>query len=45
MAAGFFFNAFNQSPQHYITANYAQNKIAEYNIDLKRKLNLPLEYE
>ncbi|MDD5382687.1 MAG: hypothetical protein PHH60_03420 [Candidatus Margulisbacteria bacterium] len=45
MTAGFFFNAFNLSPAHYIKSAYAQAKIDEYNIGLKRKLNLPLSYE
>jgi len=45
MVAGFFIDAFNQSPDHYIKPDYAQDKINEYNIDLKRKLNLPLTYE
>ena len=45
MVAGFFFNAFNQSPAHYIRADYAQDKIIEYNVNLKKSLNLPLTYE
>ena len=43
--AGFFISAFNLSPQHYIAPDYAQEKIDEYNINLKKKLNLPLQYE
>jgi hypothetical protein len=37
MVAGFFIDAFNQSPDHYIKPDYAQDKINEYNISLKRK--------
>jgi hypothetical protein len=44
MTAGFFFNAFNASPQHYIKPDYAQAKIDEYNINLKKKLGLPLDF-
>lgn len=44
MTAGFFLNAFNMSPQHYIEPDFAQEKIDEYNISLKRKLGLPLDY-
>jgi hypothetical protein len=43
--AGFFISAFNLSPHHYIQPDYAQEKIDEYNINLKRKLNLPLGFE
>ena len=43
--AGFFLSALNASPAHYITPAYAQAKIDEYNIALKKKLNLPLSYE
>ncbi|MBU0672722.1 MAG: hypothetical protein KJ732_06835 [Candidatus Margulisbacteria bacterium] len=42
MTAGFFLNAFNLSPQHYIEPDFAQEKIDEYNINLKRNLGLPL---
>lgn len=45
MTGGFFLTAFNLSPPHYIRPEYAQGKIDEYNITLKRKLNLPLTYE
>lgn len=45
MVAGFFLKAFNQTPAHYIRADYAQDKIIEYNLNLKKKLNLPLTYE
>jgi len=45
MTGGFFLAAFNLSPAHYIRPEYAQGKIDEYNIALKRKLNLPLTYE
>jgi hypothetical protein len=44
-AIGFFINAFNMSPPHYIQPDYAQEKIDDYNLALKKKLNLPLEYE
>jgi hypothetical protein len=43
--SGFFISAFNLSPHHYIQPDYAQGKIDEYNIALKRNLNLPLTYE
>ncbi len=43
--AGFFISAFNLSPKHYIQPDYAQSKAFEYNIALKRKLNLPVNYE
>jgi len=42
---GFFLDAFNQSPDHYIPADYALNKIDEYNLALKKKLDLPLNYQ
>lgn len=45
MVTGFFITAFNLSPRHYIQTDYAQEKIDEYNIALKKKLNLPLTYE
>ncbi len=45
MVAGFLINAFNLSPAHYITPDYAQEKIDEYNIALKKRLNLPLTFE
>lgn len=45
MVGGFFLNAFNTSPQHYITPDYAQEKIDEYNINLKKQLGLPLTFE
>lgn len=44
MTTGFFLNAFNLSPDHYIQPDYAQEKIDEYNINLKRQLGLPLDY-
>jgi hypothetical protein len=44
-AAGFFISAFNNSPHHYLDPDYAQAKVDQYNIALKRKLNLPLTYE
>lgn len=44
-AAGFFLNAFNSSPHHYIQPDYAQALVDQYNISLKRKLNLPLTYD
>ena len=42
---GFLLDAFNQSPDHYIPADYALNKIDEYNLALKKKLDLPLNYQ
>jgi hypothetical protein len=42
---GFFVSAFNMEPHHYIKQGYALNKIDEYNIKLKKKLNLPLDFE
>jgi len=41
---GFFISAFNQPPEHYIQPDYAQKKIDEYNISLKKKLELPLDF-
>lgn len=45
MVVGFFIDAFNGTPAHYIKPAYAQQKIDEYNVGLKQKLNLPLNYE
>ncbi|MBI5698964.1 hypothetical protein HZC35_01460 [Candidatus Saganbacteria bacterium] len=45
LTLGFVINSFNASPQHYISSVYASNKIDEYNLALKQKLNLPLSYE
>ena len=45
MAAGLFFNAFNQDPSHYIQPDYAQAKVDEYNILLKKELGLPINFE
>jgi len=45
MTAGFFINAFNSSPAHYITPDYAQEKIDEHNIALKKKLGLPIDFD
>jgi hypothetical protein len=42
---GFFISAFNQSPHHYIQPDFAQEKIDDYNIALKRRLDLPLDYK
>ena len=42
---GFFISAFNQTPAHYIQPDYAMEKIDEYNINLKKELNLPLDYD
>jgi len=42
---GFVISAFNLSPRHYFQPDYAQEKIDEYNLNLKKKLNLPLDYE
>lgn len=44
-ALGFFINAFNMSPHHYIQPDYAQEKIDNYNLDLKKRLDLPINYE
>ena len=43
--AGFFISAFSLPPKHYLKSSYALNKIDEYNINLKRQLNLPLNFE
>lgn len=45
MAAGFFMSALNSPPAHYIEPDYAQERIDEYNITLKKRLNLPLSFE
>jgi len=45
MAAGFFMSALNSPPAHYIQPDYAQERIDEYNISLKKRLNLPLSFE
>lgn len=45
MTAGFFLNSFNTTPDHYIQPGYAQRKIDEYNIALKKKLNIPLNFD
>lgn len=42
---GFFISAFNLAPHHYLQPDYAQEKIDEYNISLKKKYNLPLTFE
>jgi hypothetical protein len=44
MTIGFFLNAFNRSPDHYIKPDFALEKIDEYNIRLKKSLGLPLDY-
>ncbi len=43
-AIGFLVSAFNSGHGHYITSDYAQELVDNYNIDLKRKLNLPVDY-
>lgn len=43
--AGFFISAFSAAPSHYIKSSYALNKITDYNISLKQKLGLPLNFE
>jgi hypothetical protein len=43
--AGFFISAFNFSPAHYIQPDYALEKVDEYNLKLKKKLGLPIDYE
>jgi len=45
MVTGFFISAFNLAPHHYIQPDFAKEKIDNYNLALKKKLNLPLEYE
>ncbi|OGC11018.1 hypothetical protein A3K48_00565 [candidate division WOR-1 bacterium RIFOXYA12_FULL_52_29] len=45
MVVGFFIDAFNSTPAHYIRPAYAQAKIDEYNIAMKKRLNLPLNFE
>jgi hypothetical protein len=45
MAVGFVVSALNTSPHHYIQPDYAQEKIDDYNINLKKKLDLPLDFE
>ncbi len=45
MVVGFFINAFNQSPAHYIQPDYAQQKSIEFNLKLKKDLNLPVQFE
>jgi len=45
MTGGFFLGAFNITPTHYIQPDYAQEKVDEYNLALKRNLNLPLNYD
>jgi len=44
-ALGFIISALNLPPKHYIQPDYAQEKIDEYNIALKKKLDLPLDFE
>jgi hypothetical protein len=44
-ALGFFISSFNAPPHHYLSPDYALNKSDEYNIALKQKLNLPLNFE
>lgn len=45
LVAGFVIDSFNTPPPHYISSQYALGKIDEYNLALKKKLNLPLSYE
>ncbi|MBN3033002.1 MAG: hypothetical protein JW873_02795 [Candidatus Saganbacteria bacterium] len=42
---GFFISAFNAGPRHYISPGYALNKIDDYNLNLKKQLGLPLNFE
>jgi len=42
---GFFMSAFNIPPHHYILPDYAQEKIDNYNVALKKKLNLPIDLQ
>ena len=44
-AIGFIISALSAPPRHYIQPDYAQEKIDEYNISLKKRLDLPLEFE
>jgi len=43
-AIGFLISAFNYSPRHYITSDYAQELIDNYNVSLKKKLGLPINF-
>lgn len=43
--SGFFVSAFNLPPDHYIEPDYTQMKIDEYNIKLKRSLDLPINFD
>lgn len=43
-AIGFIFSAFNAPQRHYLTPDYAQEEIDNYNISLKKKLDLPLDF-
>lgn len=45
LVAGFFLESFNATPAHYISSAYAVTKADDYNLALKKKLNLPLSYE
>jgi len=45
MTIGFFLNAFNSTPHHYIQPDFAQEQIDLYNVKLKKKLDLPLDYD
>jgi hypothetical protein len=45
LVAGFVIDSFNAPPPHYISSQYALAKIDDYNLALKKKLNLPLSYE
>lgn len=40
-AIGFIITAFNSSPKHYLTPDYVQEEIDNYNITLKKNLGLP----
>lgn len=40
---GFFISAFNLPPHHYILPDYAQERIDNYNVNLKKKLGLPID--
>jgi len=44
-ALGFIISALSLPPPHYIQPDYAQEKIDEYNLSLKKKLSLPLNFE
>jgi len=44
-AIGFLISAFNSSQKHYLNPDYAQEEADNYNINLKKELNLPINFE